>query len=229
MIDGGNVSESEPSLWQGLRAAGSALADDVVPFFVVSAGWLATALVALGLGRLHVLFSGLLVLLLPATGALARMAGRTVRDRPARFRDALDGTRHRWPLLWTLGTLHLVIVGVAWVNVQVALASPRTVLVLAAVASANVAAAVTALAVAAWPLLFDPARDALPARQLLRLALAVVAVRPGRVLATVVVGVVFVAISLQTVVGPLALVALGVLLAAHVAVPIADGLAPPAE
>ncbi|MFA9445038.1 hypothetical protein [Egicoccus sp. AB-alg6-2] len=219
--------DGERSLWQALRRAGEALVDDVWPFFAVSAAWLALAMLGLLLGRLHVGLSASLLLLLPLTWGLGRMAAVTVRYRRARFRDLAAGATVRWWAKVALALAQVVVGLVAWLNIELALATGRTALVLAAVASANVALAVAASAVTIWPLLLDPSRDGRAVRELLWLGVAVLVLRPARVLATLAVGVVFAAVSLQTVVAALLLVPLGVLLAAHVVLPIADAVETP--
>lgn len=219
------VGDAEPSFWQALRAAAEALVDDVVRFFLLAALWVLIGLGALALGSVRVGFHGLLLLLLPLTAVLGRMAVRTVHEHPARVRDGIDGARRRMLLQWGIGAAQLAVFALTWLNIAVALASPRLGLVVAAAASCNITLAVAAVTFVLWPLVLDPARADVPVRELLRTALTVVALRPGRILLTLVFVAVAAAVGLQTVVFAVPLVALSVLVAAHVMLPLADRVA----
>lgn len=215
----------DPSLWWTLRGSMSALFDDFGKFFVANALWCAAGGAALLLGSVYLLANALLIVLVPATAGLGRLATMAARGHPARLRHFRDGLTARWPFAPLLGVAQFALGAVGWVNVQVGFTAATLPLVAAAVAAFWLLLAVATSAVAVWPLLLDPDRDAVPTRQLVRLALGVVVIRPGRVVLVVTFGVVMGIVSLQAMVAALVLPSVGVLFAAHAVIPVADRLA----
>lgn len=213
-----------PSLWSTLRAAVSAFTDDFSRFFAANVVWSMVALAVTLVAQFHLALSSLTLLLVPTTMAIARMAATTVRGVPARLDQARDGALHRSPTTLLIGLAQLTLLVIAWLNVQIGIAATSLVIAAGGVVAGWVLLIVLVLAVAWWPLLLDPSRDEVGTRRLWRLALAVVAARPGRVLAVVVIEVVITIVVVQTIVGALLLPSVGVLIAAHAIVPVADAL-----
>ncbi|MDQ3538042.1 MAG: hypothetical protein M3415_04485 [Actinomycetota bacterium] len=164
------------------------------------------------------------LLLVPVTCGLTRLAGRAVRGVSVNLTEFGHGVRYRlWPHL-ALGAAQSLLLAVASVNITVGLAAGSALPVLAAVVSGYVALATWLLATAAWPLLLDPQRHAMPLRAALRLAVTVVLRRPIGLVAIASVEAVFIAVTVQTVVPALVLPSYGALLAAHYVLPVADSL-----
>jgi hypothetical protein len=213
-----------PSLWSALRSSVSALTDDFARFLVANVVWLAVTALVLVLGRLHVAAHLLLIVLVPITAGLGRMAAYTAREQVARLGHFREGMVARWPASMFLGALQLLVAAVSWLNLQVGLTAATLPLVAAAIASAWLLLLVAASAVTVWPLLLDPDRDEAPVGRLLRVALAVAMARPGRIAILVAIVVVLVMVGAQFLVAAVLLPSLGVLAATHATVPIADRL-----
>jgi hypothetical protein len=220
--------EEERSVLQALRAAASTLADDVLRFVGAAAFWLLLATVVLLIGRMHLAGSVLLLVLVPATAGIGRLAAYAFRGLPPRLPQVLEGARHRWPGALALGAFQLLVTGIALLNVDLGLTFATWPLVVAAIVSVNLGVMATVVGTTVWPLLVDPARDDVATSQLVRLGLEVVAVRPLRVLGMDVLLAAMLVVSLQTFVGALVLLPLGVLLTTHLVLPAADRLRPPA-
>lgn len=220
----GGAAGEVPSLFAGVRAALGAFTDDFGRFVAVNLAWGVVAVTVTVVERLHPAFMLLAVVLVPTTAALARMSADTVRGVPARLASARDGFTHRLGTALAIGGVQLSVLFVAWINVQIGLAADSLALAVAGVTSAWAMLIVAVSAVTAWPLLMDPRRDGVGVRQLGRLALAVVLARPGRILAVVLLEAVIVVVMIQTIIGALLLPSIGVLVAAHVLVPVADAI-----
>lgn len=221
------TTDDEPrdlSLWRALRVAASTLSDDFIRLAAGNVMWLAAVGAALLVGRLFLPGHALLVLLVPASYGLCRMAASAVRGRPARLAQLRAGATVRgWPGFW-LGAAQLLLLALAVTNATIAVQAPSLPLVLAAVVSGYAGLFVAASVLVIWPLLVDPERAHLPLRSIARLGFAVIAARPGRLLALVVVEVAFVVVGLQTFVAALVLPALALLLASWVVLTLADEL-----
>jgi len=221
------ATDDEPrdlSLWRALRAAASALTDDFISFVAGNVMWLFAAGAALLVGRIALPGHALLVLLVPASYGVCLMAVSAVRGRPARLTQLRAGATVRgWSGFW-LGAGQLLVLALAVTNATIAVQAPSLPLVLAAVVSGYAGLFVAASVLAIWPLLVDPDRAHLPMRSIARLGFAVIAARPGRLLALVVLEVVFVVVGLQTFVAALVLPALALLVASWVVLTLADEL-----
>ena len=119
------------------------------------------------------------LLALPLAG-LARMAGLATRREAVHVTDALDPLRRRlWPVVVSaIGfTVAAVILGV---NVVTGLAVSGLVGAALATASAWGLVVLAGAAVTWWPLLTDPAHDAVPARNIARLCALLLLAHPLR-------------------------------------------------
>lgn len=215
----------ELSLWRAVRAAASALSDDFVKFVAGNAAWLAVAGLGLLAGRVVVPAHALLVLNVPVSYGLCRMAAFAVRGRPARLPQFRDGVTQRGWAGFGLGCLQFALLALVATNVTIAVQAPSLPIAVAAVASGYAGLFLMASVLVVWPLLLDPEREQLPLRSIVRLGLVVIAARPGRHLALVVLEAVLIAVGLQAFVAALVLPAFGLLLASWVVLPLADELA----
>jgi hypothetical protein len=124
-----------------------------------------------------------------------------------------------------LATVQLLVLGFSLTNVLLG----GSIGGLAGIASAIVAGyaliAVTVYAVALWPIVCDPAREA-PVRDQLRLALALVTLRPVQLVVLAVITVLGVVVSIQLIVPMLFLPSLLLITIAGYVVPVADRLRP---
>jgi hypothetical protein len=215
----------ELSLWRAVRAAASAMSDDFVRFVAGNVAWLAVVGAALLTGRLFLPGHALLVLIVPASYGLCRMTAFAVRGRPARLAQFRAGVTRRGWAGFGLGCLQLVLLALAATNVTIAVQAPSLPLVLSAAVSAYSGLFLSATVLAVWPLLLDPAREQMAMRSIVRLGLVVIAARPGRQLALVILEGVLVAVGLQAFVAALLLPAFGLLVSSWVVLPLADELA----
>ena len=122
----------------------------------------------------------------PAAGTM-RMATRLRRDGHTDLGDFAEVMRGRGRIL-LLGVAQLAIGLVLAIDVAIALAWGSWVGTILLVGAVYGIALLWALAVVAWPILLDPARDALSIRTRLRLAFLVVLLEPRRVAGLAVVG-----------------------------------------
>lgn len=158
---------------------------------------------------------------LPVAG-LMRMATRLHRDLHVDLRDGLEVLHRPMPVL-ALGAIQLGITAVAGVDVLVALAWGSWFGTLLLVVAGYTLLATWIVAVVAWPIRLDPARDGASLRIVLRLAVSVIALSPIRVLGLA--GVLGAGLALAAVlILPIATFALGIafLAAARFALPAAD-------
>ena len=164
------------------------------------------------------------LLALPLAG-LARMAGLATRREAVHVADALEPLRRRlWPVVVSaIGfTVAAVILGV---NVVTGLAVSGLVGAALATASAWGLVVLAGLAVTWWPLVTDPAHDAVSARNIARLCALLLLAHPLRIglLVAVVVGVMLASTILFAAVLTVS-VAFVMLLCAHYVLPAADRL-----
>lgn len=212
----------ELSLWRSVRAAVSSLSDDFLRYVAANLVWLLVAAAALVLGRVFLPAHLLALLLVPASYGMARMAANSVRGRPARLYQWRDGAVRRGPAGLGLGCAQMAVAVIGTLNIVVGIQAASLPLVLSAIFSGYVLLAVAASMTALWPLLLDPARDQVSTRGLGRLALTVVAARPGRILGLVLIEALLVAVGLQAFVAAVILPSFGILLAAWVVLTAAD-------
>ena len=214
-----------PSLARAIREAFSRYLDEIVLFTVVNLGWaLAVAIFAfarIGLPAIVILTP---LLALP-TAALMRLAVATGRDRTPTWPMAREELGRLAGRKVALAAVQLLIMGLSLTNVVLG----GSIGGLAGIASAIVAGyaliAVTVYAVALWPIVCDPAREA-PVRDQLRLALALVTFRPLQLVVLAVITVLAVVVSIQLIVPLLFLPSLVLIMVAGYVVPVADRLRP---
>ena len=223
------TTRSEPdtcelSLWDAMRAGAGAMSDQFVRFAIGNLVWLAVVGAALLVGRVYVPGNVLLVLGVGASCGLCRMAACTIRGKPAVLTEMRTGLAQRGWTGFGFGCLQLVIVAVAATNITIAVQTPRLPMILSAVVSGYAGVFVAATILVAWPLLLDPDREQMAIGQVVRLGLVVIAARPGRHLALVILEAFLVAVGLQTFVAALVLPAFGLLVACWVVLPLADDL-----
>lgn len=219
-----NRAGADLSLWWVLRRSLSAFFDDFGRFVAANVFWVTAGAVVAVAVSLHVAGYMLVVAMLPVTAGLFRMAGYAVREHPARVRQFGTGLAARRPYALLLGTAQVGVGLVSWVNFHIGLTAATLPLVVAAIASGWVLLIVAASAAVMWPLLLDPERDGVAFRRVVRLALQVALVRPGRVILVVAFEVLLVAVAVQALVATLLLPALGALFAAYAVLPVADRL-----
>jgi hypothetical protein len=214
-----------PSLARAIREAFSRYLDEIVLFTVVNLGWSlavgAFAFARIGLPAVVILTP---LLALP-TAALMRLAVATGRDRTPTWPMAREELGRLAGRKVALAAIQLVILGISLTNVVLG----GSIGGLAGVASAIVAGyaliAVTVYAVALWPIVCDPAREA-PLRDQLRLALALVTLRPLQLVVLSVITALAVVVSVQLIVPLLFLPSLVLIMIAGYVVPVADRLRP---
>jgi hypothetical protein len=214
-----------PSLARAIREAVSRYRDEIVLFTVVNLGWaLAVAIFAfarIGLPAIVILTP---LLALP-TAVLMRLAVATGRDRTPTWPMAREELGRLAGRKVALAAVQLLIMGLSLTNVVLG----GSIGGLAGIASAIVAGyaliAVTVYAVALWPIVCDPAREA-PVRDQLRLALALVTFRPLQLVVLAVITALAVVVSIQLIVPLLFLPSLVLIMVAGYVVPVADRLRP---
>jgi hypothetical protein len=120
--------------------------------------------------------------------------------------------------------VQLALIALAATNVTIGSAQPSLLRVISAVVSAYAGLSLVASVLVVWPLLLDPERDRLRIGEIVRHGLGVIACRPGRLVALVIVEAVLVAVGLQTFVAAIVLPAFGLSISCWVVLPLADGL-----
>lgn len=213
---------TELSVWRSVRATVSSMSDDFLRFVAGNLLWLLCAAAALLLGRFFLPAHLLAVLLVPASFGLARMAANSVRGRPARLYQFRAGAWHRGAAGFGLGCAQLLAVTLGALNIVLGVQAASLLLALSAIFSGYVLLAVGATIATMWPLLLDPVRDQVSTRRLCRLALTVIAARPGRIIVLVLIEALLVAFGLQTFIAAALLPSFGILLASWVVLTAAD-------
>jgi hypothetical protein len=214
-----------PSLARAIRESFSRYLDDIVLFAIVNFGWAlafgAFAFVRIGLPAVVILTP---LLALP-TSALMRLAIATARDRAPSWPMAREELGRLAGRKVALAAIQLLIMGLSLTNVVLG----GGIGGLAGIASAIVAGyaliAVSVYALALWPIVCDPAREA-PLRDQLRLALALVTLRPLQLLVLALITVLAVIVCIQLIVPLLFLPSLVLIVVAGYVVPVADRLRP---
>lgn len=218
------ASPSRP-IWEATRSASLAFAGNVGGYVPANLAWLVVMWVTLSASVRRPVVAVLLLLLVPITGGLSRMAGRTVRGGNPGWKDFRTGLTHRMAVTWSMGVIGVVVVLVGGANVAIAAAGGRPLMLLSGLLSIHVMFVTFGLWVTMWPLLTDPMRDGLPPRVVLREALVVLAARPAR-LVILLLGEGVLAVAQFTVAATsLVLPSVMLLLASFVVLPEADRLA----
>lgn len=214
-----------PSLARAIREAFSRYLDEIVLFVIVNLGW------ALAFGAFAFLRIGIpaVVILTPLlalpTAALMRLAVAAGRDSTATWTMAREELGRLAGRKVALAAAQLLVLGLSLTNVVLG----SSIGGLAGIASSIVAGyallAVSVYALALWPIVCDPAREA-PLRDQLRLALALVTLRPLQLVILAVITVLAVILSIQLIVPLLFLPSLVLIMIAGYVVPVADRLRP---
>jgi hypothetical protein len=213
----------------GVRGAGVRAIRDVlehpVPLIAANLAWGVVAFAAwLGATIAAPLGIAFALLLVWPTATIAAIAGRVVRGQEPALRDVV-----RWPVgrpaVALLGALAVAcgLVGVA--DLEAALARGDLMGIAFATLAGWGLVASTVLACVAWPLLGDPARADLGAREVLRLSATIALTRTPRVVAAwSVVSVLLVVSAVLAAAIVMVSVSLAALLLARVVLPMADAL-----
>ena len=214
-----------PSLARAIRQSFSRYLDDIVVFVVVNLAW------ALAIGAFAFVRIGLplVVILTPflalPTSALMRLAVASARGRTPTWPMAREELGRLAGRKVALAAIQLLIMGLSLTNVTLG----SSIGGLAGIASAIVAGyalvAVSVYAIALWPIVCDPAREA-PLRDQLRLALALVTLRPMQLVVLAVITVLAIVVSIQLIVPLLFLPSLVLIMIAGYVVPTADRMRP---
>jgi uncharacterized membrane protein YesL len=163
------------------------------------------------------------VAVIPAAGTM-RMATRLQRVGHTDLGDFAEVFHGRGRIL-LLGVAQLAIGVVLAIDIAVALAWGSWIGTILLVGAAYGIAVLWAVAVVAWPILLDPARDALPVRARLRLAFIVLLLEPRRVAGLAIAAGLVLAVSTVLIAPILTFsVAFVWLLLAGYALPLADGV-----
>lgn len=166
------------------------------------------------------------LLALPAA-VLMRLAVAVARDEAASWALARDELLRRAARKVAVATVQLLLTALAALNVLLAPSFGGLLGAVVAAAAAYGGIMVTAYAIALWPLVCDPRRDGSLASQL-RLAAAIVLLRPLQVAALLAMIVASVALSLMFVAPAVLLPSVMALIVAAYVVPVADVMSPPA-
>ena len=194
-------------------------------FAIVNVGWAlaiaAFAFVRIGL-PLVVILTPLLAL---PTAALMRLAVATARDRAPSWPMAREELGRLAGRKVVLASIQLLLLGVSLTNVVLGGNIGGLPGIASAIVSGYALIAVSVYALALWPIVCDPAREA-PVRDQLRLALALVTLRPLQLVVLAVITALAVIASIQLIVPLLFLPSLVLIMVAGYVVPVADRLRP---
>ena len=214
-----------PSLARAIRESFSRYLDEIVLFAIVNVGWAlaiaAFAFVRIGL-PLVVILTPLLAL---PTAALMRLAVATARDRAPSWPMAREELGRLAGRKVVLASIQLLLLGVSLTNVVLGGNIGGLPGIASAIVSGYALIAVSVYALALWPIVCDPAREA-PVRDQLRLALALVTLRPLQLVVLAVITALAVIASIQLIVPLLFLPSLVLIMVAGYVVPVADRLRP---
>jgi hypothetical protein len=211
-----------PSLAGAMRRALRAYVDEALAFALANLAWVVLIGVAALLAAIVPLSLVLVAPLLALpTAVLLRLAVATVRDEVPSLRMVRDELGRHAGRKLAIGGVQLVVLMIGVANVVVADAVRSLPTILAGFVSGYALVAMTVIALALWPVVCDPRRDASLGDQL-RLALAIVAVRPLQLAVLGLIAALGVVVSVQLVVPAFFLPSLVVLALAAYVVPIAD-------
>ncbi|HET8778353.1 MAG TPA: hypothetical protein VFN76_11910 [Candidatus Limnocylindria bacterium] len=214
-----------PSLARAIRESFSRYLDDIVLFAIVNVGWAlafgAFAFVRIGLPVVVILTP---LLALP-TACLMRLAVATARDSMPTWPMAREEFGRLAGRKVALAAVQLLILGLSLTNVVLGGSIGGVAGMASAVVAGYALIAVSVYALALWPIVCDPAREA-PVRDQLRLALALVTLRPLQLVVLAVITVLAIIVSIQLIVPLLFLPSLVLIAIAGYVVPVADRLRP---
>jgi hypothetical protein len=164
------------------------------------------------------------VLAIPVAGIYS-LAAQIARGEPVDFADALRGMRRYAGTALAIGVVATVALFVFSVNIFIGLQTGDIAGGVFAMLAGYADLGIVMYLVALWPIVVDPIRERSRVRDRLRLALLVVAARPGRILIlTVVIAVIYVVSTALFAVLLTATVAYVALVATRYVLPAADRL-----
>jgi len=210
-------------LARSIRTAFAAYVDEVVLFLVLNVA-LVIAVAALG-GLVAVVPVALLLapLLALPTAVLCRLAVAAARGGTPRWPMVGEELLRRAGRKLAIAAAQLVLLGLALLNLSLAGEIGGVPGILSLVVSGYVAIGTSVYALALWPVVCDPRRDASIAQQL-RLALAVVVLRPLQLAVLGLLAVLALVASVQLIAPALFLPSIVVLAVADYVVNVADRL-----
>jgi hypothetical protein len=228
VAEGPPLGTRPPRLGGAIVGAFGTVLEWAFPLVMANAAWV--AVVALfGLLALGVPAAWLLVPLLALpTASLTRLAVTAVRLGVPSLRIAGEELVRLPIRKIALAALQLLLVAIGLTNVRLAGDIGGLPGVLSAAVAAYAMVGASVLAVALWPIVCDPVREA-PVRAQLRLALAVVVRRPLQLITLAVIAGLAALVCLQLIVPALILPSLVLLAIAGYVVPAADELLPPSR
>jgi hypothetical protein len=171
----------------------------------------------------------LLLLLAPLvalpTASLMRLAVAAARDRAPSWAMAIDELSRLAGRKLLLAAAQLLILALGLTNVLIGGGIGGIAGIASSVVAGYALIATSVYAVALWPIVCDPEREA-PLRDQLRLAMAVVVLRPLQMAVLTLISALAVAVSLQLIVPAIFLPSLVLLAVAFYVVPVADRIRP---
>lgn len=212
-------------LGRAIRHAFAAYLDEIVLFLAVNLVLVVAVALLVAASSIVPLLLLLAPLLALPTAVLMRLAVEGARETAvswATVRTELG--RLGWRKV-ILATVQLLILGIAATNVSLSRGIGGVPGILSALVAGYALIAISAYAVALWPIVCDPRREG-PLREQLRLAVAVVLVRPLQVGLLAVMTVLAVVASVQLIAPALFLASLVLLTVAAYVVDVADRLRP---
>jgi hypothetical protein len=215
-----------PSLARAIRDAFPRYLDEIVLVLLVNLGW-ALLLAAFAFVRIGIPVAIVLAPLfaLP-TAALMRLAVASARDRSPRVAMARDELGRLAGRKVALAAIQLVVMAVGIANVFAGGGIAGILGALSAIISGYVVLATWVYATALWPIVCDPEREG-PVREQLRLALAVVVLRPLQIGLLAIMAALAVIVSVQLIVPSIFLPSLILLAVTGYVVPSVDALRRP--
>ena len=205
-----------------VRAAFSAMTDTAGRFLLANLAWFVTAALTVTAGASFGPAYVLTALVVPVTCGLVSMAAHAARKDLPRLRHFRAGMRHRFWTHLAIGAAQGLVLAGAAVNIGIGMGGDSLLFALITVVAGYVALGTVVLAVAVWPLLLDPDRRDAGVPALFRLALAVIARRPVRMLAVTAMEVALLAAISEVVVLGMILPSVGALIATNFVLPVAD-------
>lgn len=229
---GGADGEREappPSLGRAIRRALPAYLDEIVLFLLVNLVWLLVAvLFATAWTLIPLLALVLLPLLALPMAVLMRLAVATARDRSAGWPMVLaELPRHAGRKL-LVAAVQLLVLALGAANVTLAPQIGGLLGIVSALVAGYAVVISSVYALALWPIVCDPSRD-LRLPDQLRLALAVLTIRPWQMGVLAIIVVLAVIVSAQLIVPAAFLPGLVLIVVAGYVVPVADRLRPAAD
>ena len=225
-MDSADERPDKPGLGRALIAAVRQFVDEVLLFTVFGVG-----LVALAFGFLLIVVGvPILIIAAPAfclpLGALMRLAIASSRDRVISWRMAGAELGRLPGRKLALATVQLLVLGLGVANLALAPALGGLVGIGSAAVAGYAVVVSSVYAVALWPIVCDPDRER-PLPDQLRLALAIMLLRPIQLFVLALIAGLAVAasaISLQLVIPAIVLPALVLLAVANYVTPVADSV-----